>query len=287
MKILDIHNIKKVGIVAKVNAEFIQNLNVISEILNKFNIEILLENSCAKAVNKNGYDLNSLALQSDFIICLGGDGTIISVCRKSAEISPFILGIHAGRLGFLTEITMQDCEWFFDEFFKGNFIVEEPHMLDVRLNKNGKITHKVAFNDAVIMRPKPASIANVEAFLNKKYFNTYFGDGIIASTPIGSTAYNMSTGGAIIYPLSNVFSLTPICSHSLTQRPIIMPKNLTVELKAYKDEVLVIDGQDTFKMKDYESVCVGLSDKKAKLIRHVSRDYFQILKEKLHWGHND
>lgn len=285
MKILDINNIKFIGLVAKINTELEINFKVISEILSRYNVEILLENSCAKILNKQGYELGVLVKKCDFIICLGGDGTIISTCRKSAKSSPFVLGIHAGRLGFLTDININECEKFFAEFFSGKFIIEEPYMLDIFLNKNGKSIRKIAFNDAVIMRLKPASIANVEVFLDGKYFNTYFGDGVIASTPIGSTAYNMSAGGAIIYPLSDVFSITPVCSHSITQKPIILPKNFTIEFKAYKDEVLIIDGQDTIKMNSYDSVCVRLSDKRARLIRHISRDYFQILKEKLHWGH--
>lgn len=283
---LDYKSVKFVGLIAKKTPDLNRNFKILTEILKSYGVEILLELGCAKALNLSGFELKNLAQRSDFLICLGGDGTIISTCRKLAEISPFVLGIHAGRLGFLTDITMSQANDFFRQFFAGNFIIEEPFMLDVILNKkDGTNGEKLAFNDAVIMRSKPASIASVDAFVNGKIFNSYFGDGLIAATPVGSTAYNMSASGAIIYPLSDVFTLTPICSHSLTQRPVILPSDFCVELRAYKDEVLVIDGQDTFSMRDYDSVGIRLSKKRARLIRHVGRDYFQILKEKLRWGH--
>lgn len=282
---LDYKNIKQVGLVAKISDELNTNFKILSEILGKYGVSILVENNTAKALKTKGYDLKDIALKTSFIISLGGDGTIISLCRKCAKLQPFVLGIHAGTLGFLTDITMNEADIFFKEFFKGEFEIEEPFMLDLFLKKHsGETIHKVAFNDAVIMRAKPASIACIDVFLNSKCFNSYYGDGLIVATPVGSTAYNMSASGPIIYPLSDVFALTPICSHSLTQHPIILPKGFFVEIKAYKDEVLVIDGQDTFSMQNYESVKVGLSNFYARLIRHIGRDYFQILKEKLSWG---
>lgn len=288
MKNLDIKNIKKVGIVAKIDNDLGKNLSILKEIFKKFNVCILLENLTAKAIGQDGFRLEKLVRECELLISLGGDGTLISVARKSTEISPFIVSIHTGHLGFLTTATIDECEIFFKELFEAKFEISRPFMLDVFMHKkSGETVHKVAFNDAVIMREKPVSIAKVEAFLNGKYFNTYFGDGIIASTPVGSTAYNMSAGGAIIYPLSDVFSLTPICSHSLTQRPIILSKNLTVELRASNDEVLVIDGQDSFSMSEFSGVSVGLSKIYANLVRKQDEDYFQILKQKLHWGYND
>lgn len=146
---------------------------------------------------------------------------------------------------------------------------------------------KLAFNDIVLMRRKIDSTSNIEAFLNSKYFNSYFGDGVIISSAMGSTAYNMSAGGAIIYPLCDVFSLTPVCSHSLTQRPLILPKEFKVEFKSCDDVVVLIDGQDRVDLKNYTSVEVGISDVRVNLIRHKDRDYFEILKQKLRWGHND
>ncbi|MDO5045872.1 NAD(+) kinase [Campylobacter sp.] len=287
-KILNFTDVKKVGIIAKINSCLAKNLNTIEKILAKYGAEILLEKNCAKEVGKQGFELISLAKNCDFLISLGGDGTIISVCRQSAEISPFVLGIHAGRLGFLTDITMDECEGFFKDFFKGKFEIETPYMLDVFMRKkSGETVKKIAFNEAAILSSKTGSMTHVEALLNGKDFNSYFGDGVLISTPIGSTAYNMSANGPIIYPLSDVFAVTPICSHSLTQRPVVLPKGFEMEFKTKSDAVLVIDGQDRFNMSNLESIGVTLSEKSANFIRHIGRDYFQILKEKLHWGYND
>ncbi|QKF92531.1 NAD(+) kinase [Campylobacter sp. CCUG 57310] len=285
---LNIADVKKVGVIAKINADLAKNLKTIEKILAKYGVEILLEKSCAKEVDKQGFELINLAKNCDFLISLGGDGTIISVCRQSAEISPFVLGIHAGRLGFLTDITMDECEGFFKDFFEGKFDIETPFMLDVFMHKkSGDTVKKIAFNEAAILSLKPGSMAHINALLNGKDFNSYFGDGVLISTPIGSTAYNMSANGPIIYPLSDVFAVTPICSHSLTQRPVVLPRGFEMKFKTQSDAVLVIDGQDRFNMSNLDSVSVALSEKSAKFIRHIGRDYFQILKEKLHWGYND
>ena len=284
-KKLNIKNIKKVGIVAKINQDLAKNIMYLTKILKHYGIEILLENTAANKLNQNGYEILYLAKNCDFLISLGGDGTIISLCRQSATFNPFVLGIHAGRLGFLTDITIDRCEDFFAEFFAGNFEVEQPKMLDIFLHqKSGEILRKISFNDATILSEKTGSAISVEAFLNGKFFNSYFGDGVIISTPIGSTAYNMSVGGAIIYPLSDVFTIAPICSHSLTQRPIVLPLGFEIKFQTKSKAVLVLDGQDRHKMSDFNGVSFTLSQSFARLIRHVGRDYFQILKEKLSWG---
>ncbi|MGP1485098.1 MAG: NAD(+) kinase [Campylobacter sp.] len=284
-RILNVNEIKKIAIVAKINPNLTKDMALLKEILVKYNVEILLEKTLATMFGQNGYEICDLAKICDCIISLGGDGTIISVCRQSAEISPFVLGIHAGRLGFLTDITVSQSEKFFADFFKGEFLIESPRMLDVILHrKNGEISHKIAFNEATILSAKTGSVINVDAFLNDKIFNSYFGDGVIISTPVGSTAYNMSVGGAIIYPLSDVFSIAPICSHSLTQRPVVLPLGFEIKFQTQSKAALVIDGQERYKMSEFSHITVRLSDIKARLIRHVGRDYFQILKEKLNWG---
>ena len=286
--------VKKVGLVAKINGNLVKNARILREILARYSVQILFENAAAKHLNLKegsnlqGFEVCELAQECDFLISLGGDGTIISLCRNAAEISPYVLGIHAGRLGFLTDITMNECEKFFAEFFEGKFEVETPFMLDVFLHKkSGEILRKIAFNDAVIVGEKVGSMTHVEAFWSEKYFNAYFGDGVIVSTPVGSTGYNMSAGGAITYPLSEVFLVTPVCSHSLTQRPVVLPRGFEIKFKTASAAVLVIDGQERYKMGELESVSMTLSASTARLIRHVGRDYFQILKEKLHWGYND
>lgn len=282
---LNLNDIKKVGLVARSGKDMARDVDVLQQALSSLDVQILFADEMANELNVDGYALDFLARECGLIISLGGDGTLISLARRTAKVAPLLLGVHTGRLGFLTETTLDEVSWLFAEIFAGNIIEEQPYFLQVNIKyENGKNEELLALNDAVIMRSKPASIANIKAFLGGKHFNSYFGDGIIASTATGSTAYNMSAGGAIIYPLSDVFSLTPICSHSLTQRPLILPSSETVSLMADEHTELVIDGQESFSMQGVSSVEVGLSGLRARFLRHKERDYFQILKQKLRWG---
>ncbi|WP_033916071.1 NAD(+) kinase [Campylobacter sputorum] len=280
-------NIKNIGIVAKNHENIKQNIHHISQILNLYGVNIILETESAKLLNLKGQSLLKLAKTCDMIISLGGDGTLLGVCRKIVDFNTPIIGIYAGNLGFLTDVNMANTKEFFADFFDGKFEIQRTYLLDINLKKDEKILNKIAFNDVVLVRSKIKSIAKIEAFFHDKHFNSYFGDGVIVSSPIGSTAYNMSAGGSIIYPLCNVFSITPICSHSLTQRSLILPKDAEISFKSRDNVVVVIDGQDVYEMSDYDEVIVKLSDKRVNLIKSVKTDYFDILKEKLRWGHND
>ncbi len=248
------------------------------------NLNTKTQNSSPNPLNLQGFELDELFTKCDFIISLGGDGTLISLCRKASEYGKALLGIHAGRLGFLTDFTAEQARGFFDEFFAGKFRVEEPFLLDIILeSKQGQVFEKTAFNDVVFSRTQKHSMAHIKVLRNGKAFNEYYGDGLIVATAAGSTAYNLSANGPIIYTLAEVFLLTPVCSHSLTQRPIVLPKGFELEVLA-NDCSFFIDGQERLETRDFKSIRLRLSDKKVRLIHPQNRDYFQILKEKLRWG---
>ncbi|AXP08758.1 NAD(+) kinase [Campylobacter hepaticus] len=281
---IDYKNIKKIGLVARPNSSFDKEILKLQTILRVYDIELVLFKKSSKILNLLQYELDDLFKICDLIISLGGDGTLISLCCKACEHDKPLLGIHAGRLGFLTNFKMDEAENFFKAFFQGEFRVEKPYLLSLSLeNKQGKNLEKLAFNDIVIGKNNKASMAHIEVFRKAKKFNEYFGDGLIVATPAGSTAYNLSANGPIVYTLAQAFILTPVCSHSLTQRPIVLPKGFEIEIMA-KDCILCVDGQENYQMNDFKSVKVGLSDKNVSLIHPKNRDYFQILKEKLHWG---
>ena len=322
-KMIDYKNVRKIGLVARLNTDLSSDILTLKRIFDKRNIELLLEKNCVKSLNlgdnsvnlkaensnlsiksvnskskttKNsripntqttyfqGFELDELFTKCDFIISLGGDGTLISLCRKASEYDKALLGIHAGRLGFLTDFTIDEAEAFFDEFFAGKFRVEEPFLLDIILeSKQGQVFEKTAFNDVVFSRTQKHSMAHIEVLRNGKTFNEYYGDGLIVASAAGSTAYNLSANGPIIYTLAEVFLLTPVCSHSLTQRPIVLPKGFELEVRA-KECSFFIDGQECLDTRDFASIRLRLSDKKVRLIHPKNRDYFQILKEKLRWG---
>jgi len=277
---IDYKNIKKIGLVSRPNSNLDPEIKLLKDFFNKKDIELLVAFDHIKACE----ELDFLFKESDFIISLGGDGTLISLCRKACEYDKAILGIHAGKLGFLTDFRVGECEKFFEDFFTGNFRIEKPFLLDVVLEDfQGKQLFKTAFNDVVFTKNYSSSMAHIEVYRNGKIFNQYFGDGLIIATPAGSTAYNLSANGPIIYTLAEVFVLTPVCSHSLSQRSIVLPRGFELEVGA-KDCILCIDGHENFKMNEFKKVKVGLSNKNVRLIHPKNRDYFQILKEKLHWG---
>lgn len=278
---IDYKNIKKVGLVSRPNTDLSKEISHIKSLLDKRDIELLL----AKTKLGDDKELDGLFTQSDLIISLGGDGTLISLCRKACEYDKAILGVNAGNLGFLTDCSVAELEDFFDEFFAGNFRVDRPYLLDIFLeDKNGKKIVKNAFNDIVFTSSFHQSMAHIEVLRNDKIFNEYYGDGLIISSPAGSTAYNLSANGPIIYTLAEVFVLTPICSHSLTQRPIVLPRGFEIFLRA-RDCVFCIDGQEHYNANDYDKISINLSTKTVSIIHPKKRDYFQILKEKLNWGH--
>ncbi|WP_297193264.1 NAD(+) kinase [uncultured Campylobacter sp.] len=281
--LIDYKNIKKIGLVARPNTDLSKEISYLSKLFAKRGIELVSTVEQEELLEKKEFDL--LFKECDFIISLGGDGTLISLCRKACEYDKAILGINAGNLGFLTDFTAFDADEFFDDFFNGNFRIDKPYLLDIYLeDKQGNNIIKSAFNDVIFSKSNHQSMAHIEVLRNDKIFNEYYGDGLIISTPAGSTAYNLSANGPIVYTLAEVFILTPICSHSLTQRPIVLPRGFEMTLNA-KDCVFCIDGQEYYNVNDYKSIKINLSTKTVSIIHPKKRDYFQILKEKLNWGH--
>ncbi len=164
----------------------------------------------------------------------------------------------------------------------------DEYRIDKRMMIKGVTSNKkfVAFNDIVITRKSVNSMLKVDAKIDGKLFNSYYGDGIIISTPTGSTAYNLSVGGPLVYPLTNAFIVTPIAPHSLRQRPLVLPANFVIEftITDKKGAVIIIDGQDSYEIEHGESIKIEIANKKAKLIHRIERNYFEVLNDKLQWG---
>lgn len=243
-----------------------------------------------KTINKFE-NLHKIDEEKTLILSIGGDGTLISTCREIAK-NGFknlnVLGVYDGTLGFLTDIKIDKLNEFFADFLKGKYEIKKPLMLEILLKNSKNEIKLIAFNDLVLSRSAVLSMSKVDAYLDDEYFNTYYGDGVIVSSPVGSTAYNMSANGPIIYPMSKVFCITPICAHSLTQRPLVLPAEYKLKFKnAGNSKVsIIIDGQNAFDMSKFDEVVVRLGDTHANLIRHLNANYFEVLKNKLHWGHN-
>lgn len=281
-----LQNIKKVGLVSKPGDMNLKGYyKTINNILKRQGATLLVEKESALRLDCEGVDFQFMCHESDFLISLGGDGTLISLCRRSFEYQKPILGVYAGQLGFLTDIKANEVENFIEKIFSNEYRIDTRMMLEVSLHVKGKTTAMVAFNDIVFSRTKLSGMANIEAYVEKELINSYYGDGLIVSTPTGSTAYNVSAGGPVVYPLTKALILTPICPHSLTQRPLVLPVDFEVEFKSPdKDTVIIVDGQDTYSMGDVDSVRIKIAKNGAQLMHRTDRNYFKILKEKLYWG---
>jgi NAD+ kinase len=276
--------IKKVGFVLKPSScEIKEEYEGIKKSFEKFGIEVLLEESSAKMIQVNeGICLDELSKQVDFLVSIGGDGTLISVVRRSFFYNKPVLGINLGTLGFLTDIKTSELDSFLQRMFEGIYRIDSRMMI----NGSTNLKKFVAFNDIVISRKSISSMIKIDAKVDGKPFNSYYGDGVIISTPTGSTAYNLSVGGPLVYPLTEAFIVTPVAPHSLTQRPLVLPADFEIEftVKDNQGAVLIVDGQDIYEVEQHDSIKIEIASKKAKLIHKVERNYFEVLSEKLQWG---
>lgn len=279
-------NLKFIGLVLKQNSDLSNEIKVIESILKKYNISLLIEKNSAQKYAIDGYELDEITKKTNLIISLGGDGTLISVCRNLALKDVYVLGIYAGTLGFLTDFKIDEFEQTIKDILNAKYEIQSSKMLEITFIKGKKSIKKIAFNDVFLSRDCLSSVVKIDAYLNDKFFNTYLGDGVIVCSPAGSTAYNMSANGPIIYPLCDVFCVTPICSHSLTQRPLILPKQNILSFKSDKKYNIkaVIDGQEMYNMQEFDSINIRLNKAKANLIKNSNISYFDVLKEKLKWG---
>lgn len=226
--------------------------------------------------------------KTDLVVVLGGDGTLISVARLIGDREVPILGVNLGSLGFLTEITLDELCASVDRYISGEYRVSERMMLHVEIVREGSlIEEKRVLNDLVINKGALARIIDLETTINGNYLTTFKGDGLIISTPTGSTGYSLSANGPILYPELDCFVITPICPHTLTNRPIVVASDslITVALKCINEDVfLTLDGQVGVELKCGDVIRTRKADKRTRLIISSSRDYFEILRTKLKWG---
>ncbi|MDD3462355.1 MAG: NAD(+)/NADH kinase [Sulfurospirillaceae bacterium] len=284
-KMQKIDSFKHVGLVIKPKGVSLdRHYLAIKSAIEKNGACLMVDEQSARLLGCDGVPFERMCEQSDFLISLGGDGTLISLCRRSFSYNKPILGIHAGQLGFLTNIRTDEITTFIDKIFKEKYRIDKRIMLEVSLVSGNSKEVIFAFNDMVITRPKISGMTTIDAYAFGNLFNSYYGDGLIVSTPTGSTAYNLSAGGPIVYPLTKALILTPVCPHSLTQRPLVLPGDFELEFTSKENNVVVIDGQDTYDMQDFDSIEVRVSPQSVKLIQELDGDYFDVLKEKLRWG---
>ncbi len=282
--------LKKVGIYAKTNHPDVEQ--IASTICARFKleqIEVLLEDSLAEQIGQvNGHAGEEIPEQVDLIIVLGGDGTLISVARLIGDLSVPIVGVNLGRLGFLTEVTRDELPEMLERLISGNYQVSDRMMIDASIYRNDQVVGQfTVLNDIVINKGALARIIDMETSVDGRHLTSYKADGLIISTPTGSTGYNLAAGGPIIYPDINSLLITPICPHMLTNRPIMVWSRSVIEIKVnFEDDVVFFtaDGQVGRKLLPGDRVEVRRSEARTCLVSSPSKDYFEILRTKLNWG---
>ncbi len=229
--------------------------------------------------------INSKNCLADIILAIGGDGTILKVGQYAVEKSIPVLGINLGGLGYLAEFRANKSVYdIIKNYFSKNIFPQERLVLEIFL-RNKKF---YALND-VTLKPLSAKVCNVELFINKQKVTQIIGDGVIVSTPTGSTAYSLACGGSIVEPDVDVILITPISPHTLSIRPIIISsakeiKLLIPEYKSNKNMILSLDGQINFYVKYFDEINIKKSEKKFLFIPNKDKNFYEILKEKLYWG---
>lgn len=237
---------------------------------------------------ETGVERGDIPGRADLVVVLGGDGTLISVARLMGDLEVPILAVNLGSLGFLTEITLDELYSSLERVLKGEFSVSERMMLRCRLLRNGaEIGSHVVLNDVVVNKGALARIIDLEAFVDDNYLTTFKSDGLIISSPTGSTGYSLSANGPIVHPAVNCILITPICSHTLTNRPVVVSRDSKIRatlISKDEDVYLTLDGQVGVELRSGDVLEVWRAEHRTRLIMSGSRDFFEVLRMKLKWG---
>lgn len=251
-------------------------------------VEVFIEKEAARSLSVDGYTRTQIPDLVDAIIVFGGDGTMLSVARMVCGKEIPIMGVNVGGLGFITEVQRSEIYEVMEQVFSGRWDIENRLMLNAQVHRHGeKAAEYTVLNDVVINKGALARIIDLETSINGAYVTNFMADGLIVSTPTGSTAYCLSAGGPVLYPSLESIVLIPICPHTLTNRPIVLPDTVLIEiiLKSHAEDVcLTLDGQEGFPLKQGDKVVVEKAFCKTRLVIPHERDFFQILRTKLKWG---
>lgn len=280
---------KKIGIIAKIDKpQAIEVSEKLVSWLKGKGIEPVIDEGLGSLLGLSGCcSKKELASISDMLLVLGGDGTMLAAARLAGSSGIPILGVNLGSLGFLTEITIDELYPALEKVLKGEFETEERVMLSATVMRNGvEIGKYTVLNDVVVNKGSSSRIIDLETKINGDYVTTYKADGLIVSTPTGSTAYSLSAGGPIIYPSLHAFTLTPICSHTLTNRPIIISDDsiVSISILSKEDILLTLDGVAGPALHSGDIVEIKKADAIIHLIKSPYRNYYEVLRTKLKWG---
>lgn len=289
-------SIKKIGIITKRNLKehpkTVQIVKRLKTYLEKRKIKIFYDNnSCQLFKNQTGYNKEQLLKKVDLAVTLGGDGTILKTSRRLPQKKVLVLGVNLGNLGFLTECVPNNIFECLNEILKGEYYIDKRSNLRISIYRKGKkIKTLMALNDAVINQGSFARLIQMDVQMDTRKLVNFRADGMIVSTPTGSTAHSLSAGGPIVHPRIDCFVITPICPSSLSMRPIVVPdkKHLIITIETQRREEgaiigLTIDGQDTMDLQYGDKIKIRKSRRKIYLVR-TKHNYYEMLRSKLNWG---
>ncbi len=284
---------KHIGIISKFSDLTIgETIESLARFLLARNIDVLLEESAAKTLTTTELEsanIHQLGERCDLAIVVGGDGTLLHAARTLSDYDIPLVGINLGRLGFLADISPNDMLQRLDEILSGQYHEEKRFLLKAAVIRDGKtILEDNAFNDVVIHKWNSVRVIEFETYVNGHLVHNQRSDGLIVSTPTGSTAYALSGGGPILHPSLNAIVLVPICPHTLSNRPIVLEGDSCIELlvkESDKPHVRVtLDGQTNHEIHDGDIVRIVKKEKPVRLIHPTDHDHYQILRAKLRWG---
>jgi len=280
-----------VGIVTKSRAAGARRLlRKVTTLLQRRGVSYLCDPATAKMTGERGKarTLPVLAESVKLLVVLGGDGTLLGVARSLPDRPAPVLGVNLGKLGFLTETALGELDEVLSDVLEGRFRVEERMMLEARILRGTKvIARSRLLNDVVINKSALARILEMDVRIDGQFVAIYHADGLIVATPTGSTAYSLSAGGPIVLPGLKAFCITPICPHALTNRPLVVPDSVTIQVTLESespDVYCTMDGQIGLPLKAGDRVRVKRSATTLPLIVPKPRNYFDVLRNKLRWG---
>ena len=283
---------RSVGIAAKISSTHaLKYATQVAEDLRKRGLSVCFDDATSAAIGDKGKCASRVELgaQSDLLITFGGDGTLLSVARHAPDHVP-ILGVNMGTLGFLTEIRVEEFPAVLERVLNGNYIVEPRVTFNAKVYGPGRDDSQYrVLNDVAINKSALSRIIEMRVNVAGQFVSMFRGDGLIVCTPTGSTAYNLSAGGPIVYPTMGAVVITPICPHMLTNRPLVLPDELDIEISIAtpmdRQEVYVtLDGQEGMPLTIDDRVCVKKSDQRVLLVQSPEKNYFDVLRTKLKWG---
>ena len=284
---------KRVGIVSKFSDVTIgATIETLAAFLTARNHHVVLDESAAKTLPGATLEtatIEQLGQRCDLVIVVGGDGTLLHAARSLAAHGIPLVGINLGRLGFLTDISPNDMLQRLEEILNGQYHEEKRFLLRAMIERNGKIIQESnAFNDVVIHKWNSVRMIEFETYVNGLLVNSQRSDGLIVSTPTGSTAYALSGGGPILHPALNAIVLVPVCPHTLSNRPLVIDGDSVIELIVNQSDLphvrITMDGQTNFGIEEGDIVRIVKKEKPVRLFHPKDHDHFQILRAKLRWG---